>query len=212
MNSQFQNVNAILFDAGSTLLTEDSIYQDRVQRTIALNQRNLTDEDFLKGFQEASLKRMNPYIYTCDKLGIKKRVPWDFSSEAPYPGVKEMLHSLQSHYQLAIVANQPPDFDVRIKKLGLWDYFTAVIGSDDYGFRKPDPAIFLLALHKLRVKPEEAIMVGDRLENDIAPAKKLGLKTIWVKQGFARYQNPENEEEKPTASLDSITELAQLLL
>jgi HAD superfamily hydrolase (TIGR01509 family) len=212
MNPLFASVKAILFDAGSTLLTEESIYQDRVQRTIALNHLHLTYEDFLQGFQEASLKRLNPYIYTCEKLGIPQQVPWDFSSEAPYPGVKEMLTLLKPHYHLAIVANQPPHFDPRIKALGLWDYFSAVIGSDDYGVRKPDPAIFLLALHKLGVKPEEAIMVGDRLENDIVPAKKLGLKTIWVKQGFARYQTPEKEEEKPTAILDSITDLPQLLL
>ena len=205
-------MKAILFDAGSTLLTEESIYQDRVERTIELNHLDLNYEDFLKVFEEASVKRMNPYIYTCDKLGIEKRVPWDFSSEAPYPGVPEMLHSLRPHYQLGIVANQPPHFDARIKKLGLWGDFAIVIGSDDYGLRKPDPAIFLLALHKLGVQPAEAVMVGDRLENDIVPAKKLGLKTIWVKQGFARYQTPEKEEEKPTAALDSITELPQLLL
>jgi HAD superfamily hydrolase (TIGR01509 family) len=205
-------VKAILFDAGSTLLTEESIYQDRVQRTIALNHLDLTYDDFLQVFQEASVKRMNPYLYTCEKLGIKNLVPWDFSSEAPYPGVSALLEALKPHYQLAIVANQPPHFDARIKKLGLWDYFNAVVGSDDYGVRKPEPAIFLLALHKLGVQPEEAIMVGDRLENDIVPAKKLGLKTIWVKQGFARYQTPSKEEEKPTAALDSITELPQLLL
>ena len=30
---------------------------------------------------------------------------------------------------------------------------------------------------------ENAVMIGDRLDNDIAPAKKLGMKTVWIRQG-----------------------------
>lgn len=36
-------------------------------------------------------------------------------------------------------------------------------------------------------------MIGDRIDNDIEPANKLGMKTIWVKQGFSVYQIPMND-------------------
>ena len=39
-------------------------------------------------------------------------------------------------------------------------------------------------------------MIGDRIDNDIVPAKQLGVKTIWVKQGFGRLWNITDESEK----------------
>lgn len=39
-------------------------------------------------------------------------------------------------------------------------------------------------------------MIGDRIDNDIVPAKQMGMKTIWGKQGFGKYWNVEREEEK----------------
>ena len=48
------------------------------------------------------------------------------------------------------------------------------------GKRKPAPQIFLAALEGLGVDSCHAIMVGDTYDRDILPAKKLGLRTIWV--------------------------------
>ena len=39
-------------------------------------------------------------------------------------------------------------------------------------------------------KPEESMMVGDRLDNDIHPAKAMGMKTVWIRHGLAQHQNP----------------------
>ena len=50
-------------------------------------------------------------------------------------------------------------------------------------------------------------MVGDRLDNDIVPAKKLGMKTVWVRQGYAIYQSIDDEAERPDHIVDSIDEL-----
>jgi HAD superfamily hydrolase (TIGR01662 family) len=211
MNKEIAGCQALFFDGGSTLIDEKEIYRDRVERTIKENRLALTYDDFLARFKEASEKRLNPYIYACEKLAIAKPVGWNFSLEELYPGVLAMLKELKKRYRLAIVANQPPHFDARVARLGLAPYFEAVIGSEDYGVRKPDPAIFQLALDQLGLRPGEAAMIGDRLENDITPAKKMGLKTIWVKQGLSGYQTPRNEEEKASAVIGAITDLPQLL-
>ena len=58
--------------------------------------------------------------------------------------------------------------------------------------------------------PNEAIMIGDRLDNDIIPAKKLGMKTIWVRQVYAVYQKIDDECKKPDHIVDSIEELPAL--
>lgn len=68
-----------------------------------------------------------------------------------------------------------------------------------------------LALKRAECSPQNAIMVGDRLDNDIAPANILGMKTIWIKQGFGRYFTPQTEMEKADYTVDNLNELCCLL-
>lgn len=54
-------------------------------------------------------------------------------------------------------------------------------------------------------------MVGDRLDNDMAPAKALGMKTIWVKSGLAKYQSAELGQGVADEQIDSLSERLRLL-
>ena len=58
---------------------------------------------------------------------------------------------------------------------------------------------------------ENAVMIGDRLDNDIYPAKKLGMKTIWIRQDMAVYQKPESEEYEADITVNSLSELMEIL-
>ena len=53
-------------------------------------------------------------------------------------------------------------------------------------------------------------MIGDRLDNDIAPAKKLGFKTIWVKQGLNAYTSPSSPWEQADTVVDRIEQIMAL--
>jgi FMN phosphatase YigB (HAD superfamily) len=55
-------------------------------------------------------------------------------------------------------------------------------------------------------------MIGDRLDNDIRPARLQGWKTIRILQGFARFQAPRNEFDQADATVENLTELLPLLL
>ena len=59
--------------------------------------------------------------------------------------------------------------------------FETIIESAQAGIRKPDPAIFLLATERMGVSPQQAIVVGDSMKNDIRPAHELGCMTVWIK-------------------------------
>jgi FMN phosphatase YigB (HAD superfamily) len=65
--------------------------------------------------------------------------------------------------------------------MGLLDYFEydQMAISADLGFRKPHPDIFMYALNRLNVLPEETAMVGDSLQADIVGAKMLNMLSIW---------------------------------
>jgi FMN phosphatase YigB (HAD superfamily) len=83
--------------------------------------------------------------------------------------------------KIGLISNTifPEEFHLReLKRFGLYPYLDAHFFSSAVGFRKPHPQIFQLALEKLKVDPSEAVFVGDRLEEDVGGAQKVGMKGI----------------------------------
>lgn len=54
-------------------------------------------------------------------------------------------------------------------------------------------------------------MIGDRIDNDIVPARLLGMHTIWIKQGFGRYWRIEREIERPDYAVNHLMEICDIL-
>ena len=80
------------------------------------------------------------------------------------------------------------------------------------GVAKPDERIFELAMERADCSPEEAVMIGDRLDNDIAPAKRLGITTIRVLQGYGKYSSPLSDYEIPDFTVSCLDEICGILL
>ncbi len=60
-------------------------------------------------------------------------------------------------------------------------------------------------------KPQECVMVGDRIDNDIVPAQKLGFKTIRIKVGLDhKHEEPRSHEEMPDCTIYSIRQLMEM--
>lgn len=111
-----------------------------------------------------------------------------------YPGVRDTLEELKSlGFRLAIITDADRfHARARLTRVGLLDCFELLVSADMTGTKKPDPAHFLFALDALGVKPEESLVVGDSIKRDIAPARKLGLKTAYASYGDWR---PAEESE-----------------
>jgi putative hydrolase of the HAD superfamily len=88
----------------------------------------------------------------------------------------------EAGHRLALVSNYNHGGVVRdaLQRLGLLHHFDAVIVSGEVGYLKPSPKIFHAALDALGAKPNEAVFVGNDLENDITAPKRLGLRTVWT--------------------------------
>ena len=91
-------------------------------------------------------------------------------------------------------------------------YIDIIIASAEEGVAKPDIRIFEIALKRAGCKPEQSVMVGDRIDNDIVPAKKVGMRTIQIKQGMGKYQKVQNEHESPDFSVDNLSELLDMFI
>lgn len=60
-------------------------------------------------------------------------------------------------------------------------------------------------------RPEHAVMIGDRLDNDVRPAKAPGMKTIRVRRGTAAHAAPSCDEEMPDHTVDDLSKLLNIV-
>jgi putative hydrolase of the HAD superfamily len=72
---------------------------------------------------------------------------------------------------------------MRIYYLNLYHFFDAVITFDDSGERKPSSTPFEMALKKLKLKPQDSLMIGDWPDRDVVGAKQLGMRTAFAVYG-----------------------------
>lgn len=114
-------------------------------------------------------------------------------------------------YKLGIIANQKIGTEERLESWRLRQYFDVIAASAEIGYAKPDKEIFEKAFELAKCTAAESVMVGDRLDNDIIPAKAIGMKTIWIKNGLAKYQGVELGEGIADHQIDSLSELLVLL-
>ena len=77
---------------------------------------------------------------------------------------------------------------------------------------KPDVRLFEAAIRDAGCRPCEAVMVGDRLDNDICSAKSLGMGTVWIKQGLGALGVPPGDDYVPDAEVRTLTELSGIFL
>jgi putative hydrolase of the HAD superfamily len=122
---------------------------------------------------------------------------------------EQVLHELKKNFRLALMTNGAPDIQgTKIDGSNLASFFETIIISGDHGFGKPDPRIFQLALQRLKVAPQEAVMIGDSLNRDIAGAQAAGLRTIWIN----RYnRTPTDAYPTPDIELTNLGNLPTLL-
>ena len=197
----------LFFDLGATLVDETDVYASRCD--FAVRQLNMEPAEFMNKVYEYAKISPTPIRSAAKAYGVT--LPeWDCSLEKLYEASHRVVSGLCGKYKLGIIANQSLGTQERIDNWGIGKYFDVVASSAEAGCAKPDPKIFTMALEMAGCAPSDAVMIGDRLDNDIIPAKKLGMKTVWVRQGFAIYQSIDDESARPDHIVDSIEELLEI--
>ena len=205
LNEYVGGVKWMFFDIGSTLVNESKCYEIRYKETT--ENTHITYQEFKNKVIEFATTSDNPYKEALQLFCLQK-TKWYTELEKPYPFTEKVLEELSKRYKLGIIANQSVGSAQRLADWGISKYFDLVIASAEEGIEKPNPEIFRIALERANCLPENAVMVGDRIDNDILPAKKLGMKTVWVKQGFAKYQP---KSDVPDYTIQTLEEILALL-
>lgn len=203
------DIRWIFFDIGSTLADEEEAYRHRIREMIRGS--SVTFEQFWKKRVAYAKAGYNGDQAAIAYFGLSK-TPWHSEDETPFPDAAPVLEALKRRgFRLGVIANQAPGSRERLAKWDLLQYFDVIVASAEAGVDKPDPAIFHMALEQASCRPENAIMVGDRLDNDIRPAKALGMTTVRMKKGLAIYMKPACEAEVPDYTVDSLSEMQSIL-
>ena len=198
----------LFFDMGSTIMDETPAMEKRVRDSIAGT--DITYEAFtakMAEFREMGLREDHAAFA---HFGIPM-APWPKGTEIPYPDAAFVLMTLRSRgYRLGIIANQPMGSEERLASFGLRDCFEVICASAEEGVDKPDPALFRRALDRAGCAATEAVMIGDRTDNDVAPAKSLGMQTVLIRQGYGGQDTIHHKGEIPDVTVDSLPELLEI--
>lgn len=206
-------IKAVLFDLGGTLVKTIHAYEihrrileahginvswEKIAEAHGANQKELDVEE-MAWLGEAYWVKWN--LKMLRRLGIKENreflarkideLWFEYAELTAYPDVQETLSQLLNMgIKTGIVTNgTEKDFKLVLQKLNLTNYFDIVVGIDACKKAKPAKEIFLYALAKLNVKPEEAIFVGDSAEYDYEGARKAGLKPILIDRNGKGFTN-----------------------
>lgn len=204
-HKKMESVKWLFFDIGSTLVDEAKCYEKRFlelseQAKVPYSEMYETARRFYLQGEKGDHVCAKQYGLTIPK--------WHHELETPYPDAIDTVQRLKERgYRLGIIANQGFGTENRLKSFGLHAYFDVILSSAEEGIAKPDPAIFLRALRRANCAPKDAYMIGDRLDNDIAPAKALGIHTVWIKQGFGALSAPKSNADTPDAVVQALQEL-----
>jgi HAD superfamily hydrolase (TIGR01549 family) len=115
------------------------------------------------------------------------------------PCTEKLIKRIKENCKLGLVSNftYAPVIYASLRKLGINQFFDAVLVSDENGWRKPHKQIFIEALQKLHVTAEEAVFIGDSPLEDIKGAKEIGMKTVFVQSQFYSLKDLQDSREKP---------------
>jgi putative hydrolase of the HAD superfamily len=94
-----------------------------------------------------------------------------------------------------------------LEALGVAKHLDEVLFSSEVGVRKPDPRVFRVMLERLGVEPSHAVFVGDRVLDDIAGAKGVGMRAVLTRE----FRQEELGEIRPDAVIERLPDLPAVL-
>jgi len=218
------NVRWLFFDLGNTLIDERGAEKCRLRLLVeALKRhgRRFSIEEARSALASAAAEFPPRFINKAierlvDNDEVRRSVlaatRYRKELEVPYAAAESVLRALSASYELGVIANQSVGSTERLVRWGLMPFVSTCLCSCELGLEKPNPAIFTLALERAGCAPSEAVMIGDRLDYDVRPARLLGWRTIRVTQGFARFQAPRDSWDEPDLTARSIADVTPSLI
>jgi FMN phosphatase YigB (HAD superfamily) len=209
-------LRAVFFDVGETLIDERRMWQDwadflgvPADRFMAAfedviangeDHRRVFDR-FRPGFDVAAARRERAARGDPDMFGARDL----------YPDAPPCLRALRGRgYRIGLAGNQPDGAVAALEALDL--AADIVVSSASMGVAKPDAEFFARLVEMAGVSAREIAYVGDRLDNDILPARAAGMATVFLLRGpWAKVHVTKPEAKLADITLDNLIDLPHAL-
>jgi FMN phosphatase YigB (HAD superfamily) len=208
-------VQMICFDVGYTLIDETRSWLAWAARL------EVTPDQLFETLRETielgdpqpnrrALERLRPDLdFDTERTAIVGRAGASiFAVDDIYPEVRPTLDQLnRAGFRLGAAGNMRIDSENVLAQSGLPLEFVG--SSERWGVAKPDLEFFDRIIAASGVLPERIVYVGDRVDNDVIPARKSGMKTVLIRRGLWATTGAENEHAD--AQIDLLTELPAVI-
>jgi HAD superfamily hydrolase (TIGR01662 family) len=206
------SIRAVFFDVGETLIDERRLYADYAMRM------GVTYEFFMERI-EAAMRAREPIrnVFAAVKPGFDFKAAraqrdaegktFVIGPQDLYPDAIDVLRALKARgYFIGIVGNQPTSAEAMLRESGLPADYIAT--SEGWGVSKPDPAFFARVIEAADLEPQQIAYVGDRVDNDVIPARAAGMWTFLIRRGpWGRAQWTWPEANEAHHRIESLGEL-----
>jgi HAD superfamily hydrolase (TIGR01662 family) len=198
-------VTTVVFDVGETLVDESrahAVYAERAGVNPFL---------FFAAIG-ALIERRENHRGVLEMLGVDEKVdhvPYELGDL--YDDALPALRALRGEgYRVGVVGNQPSQTEAFLREAGCEVDF--VSSSETLRVSKPQPAFFDRVVELAGAPPEQIAYVGDRVDNDVLPAKRVGMLAVFVRRGpWGWLQSEWPEVELADIRLDSLLDLPDAL-
>ncbi len=193
----FSQFEYLTFDCYGTLINWEAGILSALRPILSAHGVTISDDDFLALYgefeSEAQSGEFKIYRQVLEEvvrafgerfgfspsLAEAQSLPQSLAHWPPFPDTVEALHRLHTRFKLAIISNVDNDLFAETAKL-LQVPFDAVVTAEQARSYKPSLNNFQLALQRIGRPKENILHVAQSLYHDIAPARVLGLKCVWV--------------------------------
>lgn len=222
-------IRAILLDAGGVLLDETAMEQriaEFIVEVIGQVEPSYCLEDYWNDVEEAVVRyapKVYAYVLWKHCSGVRElfeRLYGEFRArqrEADMPlvamaGIEQEIKELAERYSLVLAGQYGGSIYSLLDQIGIGTLFANRLSQDDFGITKPDPRYLIQLAERAGFEPSECVMVGDRIDNDVIPARQAGMGTVLVRTGIHRNQQARLPQELPEIDLLSTKGLAATVL
>lgn len=177
-------IRAVFFDVGETLLCEDGVWRSWAE---FYGVPPLTFMGVLGAVIAERRHHLDVFSYFDDDFSLARaeaaKGRYELTAADLYADAVPCLAALKAAgYLVGVSGNQPPEVSERlVHSLGL--DLDVVASSAAWGVEKPDPAFFVRVAEAAGLPPAEVAYVGDRVDNDVLPAKAAGMTAVFLRRG-----------------------------
>ncbi|MBV5312726.1 MAG: HAD family phosphatase [Prolixibacteraceae bacterium] len=183
-------IKAIIFDMDGVLVDSEPFHIEIEKQQFLMNQLSITNEEHHRYMGVATkvmweqIAERHSLNASVEELTEQNRIEsirfFTEVKEIPVmPGLIDLLEKLQQKkYPMAVASSSFPEIiELILERTGIRKYFHVVVSSQEAGKSKPEPDVFLLAARKLKVMPNDCMVVEDS-KNGIKAAQAAGMSCV----------------------------------